>query len=375
MSFQLTQQQQIECTIICLLLSIIKRPLTEEEENKLVLEEIGLLHLQPVSDLAQQLTHHIDRSLSTNHYTQNASLIPLFNDPSKFYHTTRITITEFIFIHDALFDTIISNRNNHQSSSYDSQHSHPRLTPAEQLLLWMCHVVGSPTPMLELIFSHLNYSTIHRYADHITWCINTRWEHMIQWPDADERLALHGTLSLCDNAIAVLDGTHCPLNKLSYDEEKYYSAYKGYHSQNFLVAVNPFAMIIYVDGPYPGRRNDRGVYNQSELGRNPSNFVSPNELIIADGGFIGGAPLICPIHVDSIKDEPDEVKRLQMVEFNGELSASRVLVEDVFSWIKSRARVLATRFSRKKETQAAIMFAACRYYNFVRMNRIRYALI
>lgn len=229
--------------------------------------------------------------------------------------------------------------------------------------------------MLEMIFSHLNYTTILRYADHITWCINLRFEHMIKWPDAAERISLHGMFSLCDNAVAVLDGTHCQLQKPIYDEREYYSGYKGYHSQNFLVATNPFAIIIYVDGPYPGRANDRGVYNQSELARNSNNFVSAGEVIIADGGFIGGTPLICPIHTDDIINETDVNRKQQMIEFNEELTSNRILVEDVFSWLKSRAKVLATKFSRKKETQAVIMFAACRYYNFVRMNRIQHALL
>ena len=253
MSTQALNEPRMLLTITALLPVLLDEEESDHEKNKQVLNELGLLRLCPIPDIVQASHPQSDPSFSIQHYSNIPGIQSLFHDSKQFYHSTRITITEFILIHDALVDIITSVRSNSQSISHDHNHSHPRLTPAEELLLWICHVVGSPTPMLELIFSHLSYTTIHRYADHVTRCINSRFSHMIQWPEAEDRKALHGTFSLSDNVIAVLDGTHCPLQRPTYDEREYYSGYKGYHSQNFLIACNVFAIIIYVDGPYPGR--------------------------------------------------------------------------------------------------------------------------
>jgi len=339
------------------------------------LDEMGLLHLRLIPDIAQQELQHNDPSFSTQHLSNIHDLQQLLIDPVKFYHSTRISITEFIVIHDALKDTIIRNRSVTRVTTYDHTHSHPLLTSAEQLLLWMWYVVGSPTQTLELIFGGLHHTTIFRYVDHLNQCINEMLGHFIEWPDQDTRKSMYGMMSLADEVVAVLDGTHCEIQRPSYGEDDYYSGYKGCHTQNFLVAVNPLGMIIYVDGPYPGRQNDRGVYNQSDLAQHPERYVTPGELILADGGFIGGAPLICPIHIDSINKASSEEVKNDMIEFNEELSSNRVLVEDVFSWLKSRAHVLASKFRRNKESQKAVFFAACCFYNFIRSSRIEYALI
>jgi len=125
--------------------------------------------------------------------------------------------------------------------------------------------------------------------------------------------------------------------------------------------------------PTQGKKRSR-CYNRSRLARNHAEFCSADEVILADGGFIGGHPLLCPVHSDTIDKETDYQKQQRMIDFNEEFTSNRLIVEDVFGWLKSRAKVLATKFSRKKETQAALMFAACRFYNFVRRNRQRYAL-
>ena len=92
-------------------------------------------------------------------------------------------------------------------------------------------------------------------------------------------------MSVCTGGVAVLDGTHCPIQAPSQLNNLYYSGYKCKHTQNYLVCVNYMGMILCVDGPHVGRANDRQDYKQSELFNNHSEFVSDDEYILADGGF------------------------------------------------------------------------------------------
>jgi len=125
--------------------------LDENEQKRDILDGLGLLHLQPISDIAQQANQSIDSRFSTQQYSKIPSLQQLFHNPELFYHTTRLSITEFILLHDSLVSTITSVRSHSHLPSDDADHSHPQLAAAEQLLLWICHVTGSPTTMLELV--------------------------------------------------------------------------------------------------------------------------------------------------------------------------------------------------------------------------------
>lgn len=55
MSSMLTRQQRNRYLVTALLPLILQQQLNENEENKRILDELGLLHLHPISDLAQQL--------------------------------------------------------------------------------------------------------------------------------------------------------------------------------------------------------------------------------------------------------------------------------------------------------------------------------
>ena len=95
--------------------------------------------------------------------------------------------------------------------------------------------------------------------------------------------------------------------------------------------------------------------------------------LLAGDEFVGGGPLLVPIH-SSIIDAAQEGKtREVMKEITREVSDNRALVADVFGWLKGRAHVLDSRYRRKRERQAEVFFAACRFHNFVRMHRIGFA--
>ena len=81
------------------------------------------------------------------------------------------------------------------------------------------------------------------------------------------------------------------------------------------------------------------MYNKSDLSNNQSNYLSSGEFILADGGFIGGPGLLVPITETTLKKVTDERTKETMKDLNSEFTANRLIVEDVFGWLKARACV------------------------------------
>ena len=74
-----------------------------------------------------------------------------------------------------------------------------------------------------------------------------------------------------------------------------------------------------MEGPFAGRMNDRACYDSSELGQHYERFLSEGERILADGGFVGGHPLLVPIHQTVIQRQEDEERKERMQAVNEEV--------------------------------------------------------
>ena len=196
--------------------------------------------------------------------------------------------------------------------------------------------------------------------------MNEVLHNCISWPTSAEKEALYGKMSIHQHAIAVLDGTHCRTQAREQLNNTHYSGYKHTHTQNYLCCVDYMGMIIHIEGPFPGRPNARACYNRSDLSLNQQKYLSGDEKILADGGFMGGPGLIVPIHSDTYSQPMDEGARRGMMSYNAEFTANRLIVEDVFGWLKQRACVLNTAWERHLDKQGAIFTAACKLHNFTR---------
>ena len=347
---------------------------TTHENNVAFLEASHIRRLSPVPysflarcGLTPSFPLHPVRFSSSVH-------TELATNGNEFYHDTHVSFAEFTLLHTYLHDSLLLTRT-HQDST--SPHLHPmptHLTTSDQLLLWLFYLAADRTSQLSLYFGHLHPTTIFRYVDHVTFCINDILSTSISWPTASERELLHGMMSVNGRAIAVLDGTHCQVQAPNEYNYTYYSGYKHKHTQNYLVCVNYLGMILGVDGPHPGRMNDREVYNLSDLSNNPDEYLSEDEVILADGGFIGGPGLSVPIHKNTYDRMTNADTIRVMMDYNKEFTANRLIVEDVFGWLKARACVLDKAWPRHLDKQANIFNAACKLHNFVRMMRIDYGL-
>ena len=116
------------------------------------------------------------------------------------------------------------------------------------------------------------------------------------------------------------------------------------------------------------------MYNLSDLCHNPDIYLSEGEVILADGGFIGGVGLAVPIQKNTYDRMTNEDTRRVMMDLNNEFTANRLIVKDVFGWLKTRACVLDKAWPRHLNKKASIFNAACKLHNFIQMIRIDHAM-
>jgi hypothetical protein len=359
--------------LLAKLMLVVDAPISSQEILNSILEENGFRKPAPIpvsTNHPPRLQVSYGRVLDLTEHTAIRSVL---SDETVFFQKHRMSITEFLLLLALVEPAIGLARRSASEGLHEVSHVHCKLNPAEQLLLWLYWTKGTPMMALTELFGHLHETTLTRMIDHVSDCIEWTLGDLISWPTAEERKDLYGWVGVYDKAIAFLDGTHLPISKPTKNPSAYWSTYKQKYTQNYLVCVNPFALVIYIDGPFPGRGNDRGAFNQCTLATNPREFVSEGEVIVADGGFMGGPQLLVPFHVDTITHGKDEEDKQDMLSFNEDLSDGRVLVEDVFGWLKGAARVLEGRYRRGRASQAPVFRAMCCVYNFTRMMRMEYA--
>jgi len=361
----------IPVTLLCAYLHSRRRETrSTHEQHVAFMEAIHIRHLKPIPNTFLPQSRLSPSFPPPAVRFTNPAHTSLANDEKEFFRATHLSFTEFTLLHTYLHNSLLRSRKHS-----DTIPNHPtRLTTTDQLLLWLFYLCGDRTSQLIMHFDYLSASTIFRYIDHVSWCMNDILDECIRWPTPEERRSLYGMMSVHEHAIAVLDGTHCRLQAPGEYNNIFFSGYKHMHSQNYLVCVDYMGMITYVQGPYQGRPNDRDCYNNCLLSEKSAEYLSEDEQILADGGFVGGPGLLVPIHKDTYNQPMDEDARQGMMNYNKEFTANRLIVEDVFGWLKERACVLNTAWARRVNKQGPVFKAACKLHNFIRMMRIDYAL-
>ena len=79
--------------------------------------------------------------------------------------------------------------------------------------------------VLTNLFGQLHKTTLFRMINHVQWRINSTFASLIQWPTAEERRDLYGYFAVYDKAVAILDGTHLPINRPVRDGQPFWSTY------------------------------------------------------------------------------------------------------------------------------------------------------
>lgn len=343
------------------------------------LHDLGLINVKhlPMSYLDQHLQPHYDQFISR--LPPTCGYVLLSRNAQRFEAMLRVSVPEFYMLYLELEPFIMQARSVYMyddAATEGEQYRPSVLHPVDQLCVWLFRADDNDANLLGVLFNDVHRTTIDRIMDHVSGAIIAAWSDETEWPDAEERQMLYGRFSLYEKTIACLDGTHCRIQvPLDPEEEvQYFSGYKKYHTQNYLIAANALSLIVYIDGPHPGRDNDRGAFNKSVFVTNASNMLSEGEVILTDGGFIGDGPHLFPFTQAALDAAPTQQERDNMTEYNQVLTMNRSMIEHCIHKVKNRAQSLASRFSRSKHIQVDLVQAAARLYNRTQRMRMQYSL-
>ena len=150
--------------------------------------------------------------------------------------------------------------------------------------------------------------------------------------------------------------------------------YEGIRGQKFLAFVNVLGEILKVEGPFRSTAEAPACYGMSEVTQHPELLLSEGERIVADGEC--DDPSIGHFSQQMIQRQEDAKRKTTLEEFNEEVTANRRLVEEVFVWLRAKAKRVALRYRRapNKRAATAAFTAACQFHNFIKSCRISIAL-
>ena len=346
---------------------VLEAPLLPHYKQRWIGEQLSFLTLPYIPTVTAQ--HWIDTlvtQLSAERPSPSAFQL-LSRNPARFERITRLSMTEFLSLYLELEAHI------RQPYTCYSEPSHARssrrLHPVDQLLLWVWHSDGNDPDLIGIIFNDVSHRTANRVADHVTEAINSAWVDEVHWPDAEERRSLYGFFSSCPTAVGVLDGTHCQIQVPAVNEGHYYSAYKNFHTQNWLICADALGFVIWTAGPFAGHDNDRAVFNTTPFVDSNCPLLSPGEVILVDGGFRGEGHILHQFTQGELLAMSED-ERERVASFNEDFLHNRSPIEHCIHRVKSRAQALTKRWPRALHKQGALFDAAVRLYNRCRRMRL-----
>jgi hypothetical protein len=350
---------------------VLRAPLLPHYKQRWILEQLGVLTLPYIPTTSAQ--DQIDSTVLRLHAAQPppSAFLQLSHNPSRFERLTRFSVAEFITLYKELESFILRPYSFYSEPAQVSKRR--RLHPIDQLLLWLWYGDGNDPDLLGVLFNDISRRSADRVADHVTEAVNDAWAGEVTWPDGDERRALYGFFSSCEKAVGVLDGTHCQIEVPAWEEGKYHSAYKNFHTQNYLICADALGFVIWTAGPFGGHDPDRAVFNTTVFVQTDCRLLSEGEVVLVDGGFKGEGHIIHQFTQDEMC-QLSEDERARIASFNEDFLHNRSPIEHCIHRVKSRMQSLSKRWPRALHRQGDLFTAATKIYNRCRRMRMERAM-
>jgi hypothetical protein len=135
-----------------------------------------------------------------------------------------------------------------------------------------------------------------------------------------------------ENCFGFIDGTLRRIARPggnSLFQQSMYSGHKRAHGIHYQAVITPDGMFAHISEPYEGRRNDSGIYNDSNLERYLDNLKLPEDdeihpyHLYGDKGYTRSVRLACPNEGNHLTPAEKD--------FNYKMSSLRVSVENGFA--------------------------------------------
>lgn len=274
--------------------------------------------------------------------------------PSCFKHLTGLTLAQFEQLY-AEFEPVWQAAEEQRRQRPDRQRAmgggrRPALSLRTQLvmvLMWLRLYLT--TDALGVLFD-LHKSTVSRWNRRLLQVLRQLNEHEFGWPDPPRKgqgMDLAQALVEYPDLVAVLDATEQPVLRPQdkAQEQAYYSGKSRCHTAKSAIVVNEHGLIRAVTATTPGGVHDLTHVRQAGV----LTQIPPCVTVIADAGF-DGLYKDLPDHsvATAHKAQRNHPLMPDHRAMNRELSAVRIIVENVFCHLK-QFRILAERFRHQVE--------------------------
>jgi hypothetical protein len=195
--------------------------------------------------------------------------------------------------------------------------------------------------------NHLLLLLVSRYAHQLALWHGVTRQRVVQYEQA-----IHQYSPAIRTIWCFLDGTLREIAKPVRHETICYSGYKRVHGFNYQSLVAPDGLIVSLHGPYPGSRNDMGVWHASDLAHTLPDYVVQGNTtyhIFGDKAYAGQPLIMTPF-----KPSRSAAQKL----YNLEMAKLRAAVEQAYA----RTTALFT-FTDVKRIQRSLLQPVGAYYH------------
>lgn len=242
----------------------------------------------------------------------------------------------------------------------------PKLSLRSRFFVFLAVLKGNTSLIMQIGLCGQNQQGLSDDFYHFLPCLVQALDGWLQWPDAQERAALEGTLwdfpaTDAIVPIGIVDGTFCPTEVVG-DHRAYliYSGKKRAHGFNHQIVCRWDGKIIGVYPGFFGSVHDSVAYRSTPLHQQSASYFSGRQSLLADSGYEGCGLL----HVR--KRVTEECERT----LNTKIRRHRVLIEFVIGALKSKWCILKETWKRGRggpsnfDAAPECFYLCCQLFNF-----------
>lgn len=299
------------------------------------------------------------------------------HDPSKFETVCGLSLTEFDELYrksSGALSQPMNVRFEYEDQEQSIRASRKRSVPDHVMLF--CFLVclragnegGSGVEKIALDFG-VSKGTVSNYVRHVSQALldvlSDDEEAFIDWPMEAERRAMCGLVFGFPKCVGFVDGTKQAIFRPGNDEEQAdtYDGHHHIHCYSVLVWTDVFGIITRLDITLIGSRHDRGIYNDCDPFKYPTQYFSSNQLVIADLGFTGSGD-----HIAFPFKRGQGLWFEMRTSYNKDIRRQRIRNEWSIGLVKNRFRIFLGRWPFE-DTWFPIIFTVASHLVNLRIRR------
>lgn len=206
---------------------------------------------------------------------------------------------------------------------------------------------------------HLDRTSLSRIINSTIEWITSRYRRMLRWHPSLQYSRIKEyrdhieKLSDVDCIWGFIDGTFNPFCRPIQGQQSVYSGYKKLHGYKYQGVATPDGLILSIDGPWEGRRNDLAIARQSRLEARLRDVMHNHQddtlYLYGDAAYKALSFVFGPYPGGRTLQGPQ-------AEFNKQLSSVRISIEQCFGRTQNLFAINSFKYALKSGLQPVALY-------------------